>query len=209
VDSLWVKIDKGREVKLIAEFRSADDVGRRSSRTTRFDRSKDSSNDHAARTLPHKSASGSKPVHLSSPFPTVHQSVIAGFDTEEQSTFKMFGTDQSHKYRLKVTAGTDYHPSTHKIVPVNRDQTLRIENDLATVSLCVRIQNYTGESAPSHHNTLAKKAKLTIGKTRLPRRLAPNTPLLLAPPTPKRPILHLLRHRLQETGEWQRPDLRQ
>ncbi|RHZ70887.1 hypothetical protein CDV55_104806 [Aspergillus turcosus] len=65
----------------------------------------------------------------------------------------MFGTDQSHKYRLKVTAGTAYHPNTHKIVPVNRDQTLRIENDLATVSLCVRIQNYTGypdDSPPTH-----------------------------------------------------------
>jgi hypothetical protein len=63
----------------------------------------------------------------------------------------MFGGNQAHKYRLKVTAGAEYNPDTHKIVPVNRDQTLRIENDLATVSLCVRIQNYTGE----HHRNVS------------------------------------------------------
>ncbi|KAF4220378.1 hypothetical protein CNMCM8980_005180 [Aspergillus fumigatiaffinis] len=65
----------------------------------------------------------------------------------------MFGGNQAHKYRLKVTAGAEYNPDTHKIVPVNRNQTLRIENDLATVSLCVRIQNYTGypDDSPETH----------------------------------------------------------
>ncbi|KAF7589289.1 hypothetical protein BBP40_004509 [Aspergillus hancockii] len=48
------------------------------------------------------------------------------------------------KYRLKVTAGPSYDTSTHQLVPVNEDQTLRIENEHAVVSLCVRIQDYTG-----------------------------------------------------------------
>ncbi|EAW06467.1 DUF1769 domain-containing protein [Aspergillus clavatus NRRL 1] len=56
----------------------------------------------------------------------------------------MTGHTQAHKYRLKVTAGTEYNPDTHEIVPVNADQSLRIENEHATVSLCVRIQKYTG-----------------------------------------------------------------
>lgn len=48
------------------------------------------------------------------------------------------------RYRLKVTAGPEYDPKTHQMVPVNQDQTLRIENSHAIVSLCVRVQNYTG-----------------------------------------------------------------
>ncbi|RMJ21061.1 hypothetical protein PHISP_08068 [Aspergillus sp. HF37] len=57
------------------------------------------------------------------------------------------------KYRLKVTAGTEYNPDTHQPVPVNENQTLRIENKHATVSLCVRIQNFTGypDNAPQTH----------------------------------------------------------
>lgn len=48
------------------------------------------------------------------------------------------------KYRLKVTAGTEYDPTTHQSVPVNGDQTVVIDNELATVSLSVRIQDYSG-----------------------------------------------------------------
>ncbi|KAE8393990.1 hypothetical protein ETB97_009186 [Aspergillus alliaceus] len=50
----------------------------------------------------------------------------------------------TRKYRLKVTAGPSYDPSTHQLVPVNEDQTLRIENELAITRLCVRVQDYTG-----------------------------------------------------------------
>ncbi|KAJ6044051.1 uncharacterized protein N7446_002248 [Penicillium canescens] len=49
----------------------------------------------------------------------------------------------AHKYRLRVTAGPEYDPNTHQVVPVN-GETLRIENDHAIISLCVRIQDYTG-----------------------------------------------------------------
>jgi hypothetical protein len=58
--------------------------------------------------------------------------------------------NNAHKYRLKVTAGADYDLKTHQEVPVN-GETIRIENEHAIVSLCVRIQNYRGypENSPS------------------------------------------------------------
>ncbi|OQD77458.1 hypothetical protein PENDEC_c002G04333 [Penicillium decumbens] len=54
------------------------------------------------------------------------------------------------KYRLKVTAGGDYDPSTHQTVSVNSD-TLRIENERITLDLAVRIQDYKGypENSPT------------------------------------------------------------
>ena len=58
----------------------------------------------------------------------------------------MVGQDtNAHSYRLKVTAGADYDPKTHQLVPVN-GESIRIENEHATVSLCVRIQNYKGNT---------------------------------------------------------------
>jgi hypothetical protein len=53
--------------------------------------------------------------------------------------------NNAHKYRLKVTAGADYDLKTHQEVPVN-GETIRIENEHAIVSLCVRIQNYRGNT---------------------------------------------------------------
>ncbi|KAJ5615692.1 hypothetical protein N7537_000806 [Penicillium hordei] len=56
----------------------------------------------------------------------------------------------AYKHRLKVTAGADYNLKTHQVVPVN-GETIRIENEHAIVSLCVRIKDYTGypENSPS------------------------------------------------------------
>lgn len=48
------------------------------------------------------------------------------------------------KHRLKVTAGPSYDAQTHQLVPVNRDETLRLENEHSRVNVCVRIQDYTG-----------------------------------------------------------------
>lgn len=63
--------------------------------------------------------------------------------------------NETPKYRLKVTAGPSYDPSTHQLVPVNEDQTLRIENEHAITSLCVRIRDYTGkEKLPVHQPTV-------------------------------------------------------
>jgi hypothetical protein len=50
-------------------------------------------------------------------------------------------------YRLKVTAGPEYDTSTHQVVPVNSEKTIRLENEHAIVNLCVRIQDYTGKVA--------------------------------------------------------------
>lgn len=62
----------------------------------------------------------------------------------------MADTNDAQKYRLKVTAGSEYNPDTHRIVPVNEDRTLRIDNEHATISLCVRIQDYTGRYFPPY-----------------------------------------------------------
>ncbi|KAF5014182.1 hypothetical protein F66182_14916, partial [Fusarium sp. NRRL 66182] len=47
-------------------------------------------------------------------------------------------------YRLRVTTGPSYDLNTHRVVAVNADETLRIENEQAVTYLCVRIQDYTG-----------------------------------------------------------------
>ena len=65
------------------------------------------------------------------------------------SSGELFDQSQMKKYRLKVTAGTEYDPTTHQSVPVNGDQTVMIDNELATVSLSVRLQDYNGISSPS------------------------------------------------------------
>jgi hypothetical protein len=58
--------------------------------------------------------------------------------------FSSSGKNTSH-YRLKVTAGPEYDPSTHQTVPVNAEKALHIENEHAIINLRVRIQDYTGE----------------------------------------------------------------
>jgi hypothetical protein len=64
----------------------------------------------------------------------------------------MHNNDSNHetdtsKYRLKVSAGPVHDPNTHQVVPVN-GETIRIENEHAIISLCVRIQGYTGKLGP-------------------------------------------------------------
>ncbi|KAL4804796.1 hypothetical protein BDV18DRAFT_142533 [Aspergillus unguis] len=56
----------------------------------------------------------------------------------------MSGAEKSSQYRLKVTAGPDYDPATHKDVSVNENESLHISNEHASTKLAVRIQNYTG-----------------------------------------------------------------
>lgn len=55
-------------------------------------------------------------------------------------------------YRLRVTAGPSYDLKTHKVVPVNADETLRIENEQAVTYLCVRVQDYNGKPVPVNHS---------------------------------------------------------
>jgi hypothetical protein len=53
--------------------------------------------------------------------------------------------DNNTKYRLQVTAGPEYDSACHSIIPVNQQETVTFENDLAFVSLCVRVKNYRGK----------------------------------------------------------------
>ncbi|KAL5338423.1 hypothetical protein BJX70DRAFT_367016 [Aspergillus crustosus] len=65
----------------------------------------------------------------------------------------MSDTTKASKYRLKVTAGPSYDPSTHQDVPVNEAKTLHLKNEHASTNLSVRIQDYTGypDDAPKTH----------------------------------------------------------
>ena len=75
----------------------------------------------------------------------------------------------AHESRLKVTAGPVHHSDTHQEVPVN-GETIRIENDHAIVSLCVRIKGYTGMMMSYFRRTQAHLAlnPQDIPKTRPP-----------------------------------------
>jgi hypothetical protein len=46
----------------------------------------------------------------------------------------------AHNYTLRVTAGSEYDPDSHKIVPVNTSAPVSIQSDLIDVDLNVRIQ---------------------------------------------------------------------
>ncbi|OAL52457.1 DUF1769-domain-containing protein [Pyrenochaeta sp. DS3sAY3a] len=48
------------------------------------------------------------------------------------------------KYLLEVTAGPSYNPSTHTQIPVNSPSATKIDSDLVTAWLRVRIKNYHG-----------------------------------------------------------------
>ncbi|ATY59007.1 f-box domain containing [Cordyceps militaris] len=48
------------------------------------------------------------------------------------------------KYILRITAGSDYDPSTHVQVPVNQPSPVAISGPHAAIQLNVRVQNYAG-----------------------------------------------------------------
>ncbi|KAJ5669098.1 hypothetical protein N7462_010168 [Penicillium macrosclerotiorum] len=79
----------------------------------------------------------------------------------------MRNSNNKPKYRLSVTAGTDYKKGAHEVVQVN-GKTLRFDSDLAVIDLNVRIQDYTGypDSSPStspyFENALHKNDKYSI-----------------------------------------------
>ncbi|KAJ9294696.1 hypothetical protein DTO271G3_6616 [Paecilomyces variotii] len=97
--------------------------------------------------------------------------------SRSQSRSQSRSPDNEHeKYRLKVTAGPDYDTKTHQVVPVNKDQTLHFENEHAIVSVCVRVQDYTGYpdgspksssyfSHPLHQNDQYSIAMQLVPKT--------------------------------------------
>lgn len=83
----------------------------------------------------HNSANFSTSVSSSQPL----LSTIMGDPSPDTST-----APHHTQYRLRVTAGPDYDPSTHKTVPVNSDKTLSFETPSLILSLCVRIRHFTG-----------------------------------------------------------------
>lgn len=50
----------------------------------------------------------------------------------------------AEKYILRVTAGSNYDIDSHRVVPVNSHEPLKVSNDLMDIELNVRVQNYKG-----------------------------------------------------------------
>ncbi|KAI1464123.1 DUF1769-domain-containing protein [Daldinia caldariorum] len=50
----------------------------------------------------------------------------------------------AEKYIIQVTAGSDYDPDRHVVVPVNTHEPVKISSDLVDIDLNVRVQNYRG-----------------------------------------------------------------
>jgi hypothetical protein len=68
----------------------------------------------------------------------------------------------AHNYILRVTAGPEYDLKTHQVVPINAAETIKIDSDLCTVELNVRIQVHPPSSFPifsSPSNPASKQAK--------------------------------------------------
>ncbi|KAI1914205.1 hypothetical protein LOZ53_002089 [Ophidiomyces ophidiicola] len=92
--------------------------------------------------------------------------------------------DPSKRYTLQVTAGPAYDTKTHRIVPVNADETLTIETEYSLIKLCVRIQDFCGlpPSAPrtceyfSHPDH--KYDQYSISIAFLPKRTIPGSELV-------------------------------
>ncbi|KAJ9655182.1 hypothetical protein H2198_005878 [Neophaeococcomyces mojaviensis] len=88
------------------------------------------------------------------------------------------------KYRLRVTAGPAYDPSTHKVVPVNSPETLTFENDHIIISLAVRLKHFTGFPASSpqtssyFEHTLHKWDQYSIAFSFIPKVDIPGTELV-------------------------------
>ena len=80
------------------------------------------------------------------------------------------------KYRLQVTAGPSYDPSTHKEVAVNSSGPHLIENDLMSCWLNVRIKDYNGlpQDSPStsdyFRHPLHMSDRYSIGFSFVPKR---------------------------------------
>ncbi|KAK5075954.1 hypothetical protein LTR51_001633 [Lithohypha guttulata] len=91
--------------------------------------------------------------------------------------------DHSH-YRLRVTAGPAYDPSTHKVVPVNSPETITFENEHIIISLAVRLRHFTGfpSSSPQtsayFEHELHKGDQYSIAFSFIPKVDIPGTDLV-------------------------------
>lgn len=87
-------------------------------------------------------------------------------------------------YRLRVTAGPSYDPSTHKVVPVNAPETLTFETSSIAISLAVRIHKFTGfplnspETSPYFDHPLHKSDQYSISFSFIPKTDIPGAELI-------------------------------
>jgi len=51
----------------------------------------------------------------------------------------------NEKYMLRVTAGPSYDAKTHKLVLVNEEEACSFENEFMSVSVKVRVKDFSGE----------------------------------------------------------------
>ncbi|KAF2482681.1 hypothetical protein BDY17DRAFT_164346 [Neohortaea acidophila] len=88
--------------------------------------------------------------------------------------------DEPDKYRLLVTAGPSYDPSTHQIVHVNTDTATSIENEFIRAKLKVRIRGYRGlpsscpSSSPYFENAAHLKDQYSIAFSFVPKKDLPS-----------------------------------
>ena len=67
---------------------------------------------------------------------------------------------QTDKYLLQVTAGSSYDQSTHKVVNVNSDEAIFVENDLMACWIKVRIRDYHGKYHSASQRTQPDRERL-------------------------------------------------
>ncbi|KAK5129567.1 hypothetical protein LTR08_003153 [Meristemomyces frigidus] len=78
------------------------------------------------------------------------KSVIASAVTS--SSPEKLDSDEASKYKLLVTAGPSYDPSTHRTVKVNTKTPTLIQNAFLTAKVSVNIRDYTGLPSSSPPN---------------------------------------------------------
>ena len=92
-------------------------------------------------------------------------------------------SDHTH-YRLRVTAGTSYDASTHKVVKVNAPESMIFETPHMILSLAVRIKIFTGfppgspESSPYFDHPLHESDQYSISYSIIPKQDIPGTDLV-------------------------------
>lgn len=84
------------------------------------------------------------------------------------------------KYRLLVTAGPTYNQKQHRVVPVNTDDPIIIDNDFITAKIVVRVRNFRGlpsvspASCSYFDDPLHEKDQYSIGFSFVPKRDIPS-----------------------------------
>jgi hypothetical protein len=87
---------------------------------------------------------------------------------------------EGDKYRLLVTAGPSYDPSTHKLVHVNTDTPTYVENEFIRCKIKVRIRGFRGlpsscpSSSPYFEDPMHVRDQYSIGFSFVPKQDLPS-----------------------------------